>query len=54
MHPQAALAIAHARNQDLKRSIGPHGFSNHRSFPWTVRRRWWLIPGPYSPLKLGH
>jgi hypothetical protein len=54
MHPQVALAIAHARNQDLKRSIGPHGFSKPRAFSWPARRRWRLIPGPHIPLRWGH
>ena len=54
MHPQAALAMAHARNQDLKRSIGPHGRTNPRSFSGPARRQWRLVPGPHIPLRLGH
>jgi hypothetical protein len=54
MHPQAALAMAHARNQDLKRSVVPHGISNRRLFSESPRRRWRLIPGPHISLRLGH
>jgi hypothetical protein len=54
MHPQAGLAMAHARNQDLKRSVVRHGVSNPRLFSWSARRRWRLIPWSRIPLRLGH
>jgi len=59
MHPEVALAMAHARQQDLRRLAGPHGFSNPRALSWAARPRWRLLPGPHVPrvsrrMRLGH
>jgi hypothetical protein len=50
MHPELASAMAHAREQDLRRSTRPHGRSNFRVLARPVRGRRPLLPRPHLPL----
>ena len=49
MHPEVASAMAHARHQDLRWSVGPHRLWNARSFSRTRRDRR-LVRRPHPPL----
>ena len=59
MHPEVASALARARDQDLQRSIGSNGPSNHAPLSWSARRRWRPLPGRHlrlasHRLRIGH
>jgi hypothetical protein len=59
MHPDVALAITHAREQDLQRSTGSHRLSYRRRASRPVPRRLRVLPKPHFPLvshrtRLGH